>query len=99
MVAAFDVSPGKVGESIGGIKVHHMDDLAEVMGNCQAKLAVIAVPASAARQVAEKLCEVGVVGILNFAPVAIQTSDTVAVRPVDIAALLEHLTFQAINSD
>ncbi|MEL7238928.1 MAG: redox-sensing transcriptional repressor Rex [Planctomycetota bacterium] len=58
------------------------------------RLAVLAVPASAAQAAADLLVGAGVRGILNFAPVRLQVPETVFVNDVDLAAQLEQLAFQ-----
>ncbi len=94
MIAAFDISPGKIGRQFGRVTVRHVDELPAVIREHDVKLAVIATPAEAAQQVADVLCRAGVKGILNFAPTTLQTPPGVAVGPVDLAASLEQLSFQ-----
>ncbi len=93
-VAAFDVSPGRLGTEIEGVPVMHIDRLAEIVRKHRVKLAVVAVPNWAAQQVVDQLCEAGVTGILNFAPAALDTPATVSVGLVDLAASLEQLSFR-----
>src|SRR5260370_33607454 len=47
IVAAFDVDPSKVGTTIEGVRVYHLDSLPEFMDQHRIKLGMIAVPASA----------------------------------------------------
>jgi len=93
LVAAFDVSTDKVGKRVGPVIVSHVSELPEVVRRHNVKLAIVTVPAEAAQQAAEALCSAGVMGILNFAPTTLQTPPGVAVRPVDLAAHLEQLSF------
>jgi len=93
LVAAFDISAAKVGRRIGGVTVHHVDDLAETVRKHRVRLAIVTVPAEAAQLVTDKLCSVGVMGILNFAPTILRTPPGVAVDSVDLAASLEQLSF------
>jgi redox-sensing transcriptional repressor len=95
LVAAFDVAAGKVGRKVAGVPVYALRKLPQVVRKHDVKLAVLTVPAAAAQQAAELLCEAGVTGILNFAPTALQTPDGVAVGLVDLAAHLEQLSFRA----
>ncbi len=92
-VAAFDVSPGKAGKRINDIPVHRMSELGRIVKKHRAKLAIVAVPADAAQDVAERLCRAGIKGILNFAPAALATPPDVSVGPVDLAAHLEQMSF------
>ena len=52
------------------------------------RLAIIAVPASAAQSVCDMLVAAGIKGILNFAPVQLKAPESVAVRNIDVAANL-----------
>src|SRR5262245_26050863 len=66
IVAAFDVDPLKVGKSVEGIPIFHLDDVGRVCQELSIRLALIAVPAAAAQKVADALVAAGVEGILNF---------------------------------
>ncbi len=99
IVAAFDISEAKVGKWVGHIKIMDMSDLPAVARKHNVKLAVIAVPTEAAQQVTDALCKAGIKGILNFAPVTLKTTPGVAVKPVDLAASLEQLSFIIASSE
>jgi redox-sensing transcriptional repressor len=59
----------------------------------QIRLAILAVPAGVAQEVAGQICRAGVQGILNFAPVTLNVPAAVAVVPVDLAVQLEQLSY------
>lgn len=99
IVAAFDISASKVGKQVGHVKVMDMSDLPAIAGKYDVKLAVIAVPTESAQQVTDALCSAGIKGILNFAPAILETTPDVAVRPVDLAASLEQLSFTIASSE
>ena len=94
-VAAFDVLPGKIGRTVGDVPILDVSELPAVARKHHVKLAVVAVPPSAAQQVTDLLCKAGVAGILNFAPTTLATAPGVAVATVDLAAHLEQLSFRA----
>ena len=71
VVAAFDTDQRVIGQTIEGTPVYHIDELSRVASEKALKLGVIAVPANAARTVADLLMEAGVEGILNFSPVTL----------------------------
>jgi len=54
---------------------------------------VIATPAEAAQDVADRLVAAGVRSILNFAPVVLTVPEDVEVRKVDLAVELQILAF------
>ncbi len=71
ILALFDASPALVGKMVGGIHVHSVDMLEDVIGAQPVDIAVLAVPAAAARPLANRLVKAGVRAIWNFAPVEI----------------------------
>lgn len=97
IVAAFDIDPQRVGATIEGVKVFHLDQLAEVATENHIKLGMIAVPAPAAQAVADRLVAAGVEGIVNFAPVTINLPEHVRHIGVDLAIELEQLSFAVVN--
>jgi redox-sensing transcriptional repressor len=56
-------------------------------------IGVIATPASAAQEVAERMVEAGLRSILNFAPAVVAVPDGVTVRKVDLAVELQILAY------
>src|SRR5206468_1396517 len=92
-VGLFDSDPGKVGQTIDGLKIHGPDRLAEVVKKTAAELGVITVPADAAQAAADALVAAGIRGILNFAPTALRLPSGVSLVAVDLAVQLEQLAF------
>lgn len=97
VIAAFDTDASKIGSQIEGVPVYHLDRLPEVAATKHIRLAIIAVPASAAQTAADRLVAVGVEGILNFAPVTINLPEHVSQVGVDLAIELEQLSFSVAN--
>jgi redox-sensing transcriptional repressor len=97
IVAAFDVDQAKIGTTINGVPVHHLDDLPSVIKQHRIKLGMIAVPAGAAQIVADRLVSAGVEGIVNFAPVTINLPEGISQVGVDLAIELEQLSFAVMN--
>ncbi|MGH9281831.1 MAG: redox-sensing transcriptional repressor Rex [Acidimicrobiales bacterium] len=93
IVAIFDADPAKVGELVGALAIHHIDDLARVAAEKDVAIGVIATPASAAQDVADRLVAAGVASILNFAPVVLSVPPVVSVRKVDLSIELQILSF------
>lgn len=91
IVAAFDVDPEKVGQTVEGIQVHALDDLEKVIATTKAELALLTVPAKDAQEVADKLVTAGIRGVLNFAPLILRLPPTVHLVSVDLAVQLEQL--------
>jgi len=97
ITAAFDVDPAKIGTSVEGVPVHHLDDVVQVAKEHAIRLAIIAVPAAAAQKVADALVAANIDGILNFAPVTLTLPKHVRTVGVDLAIELEQLSFAVVN--
>ena len=97
IVAAFDIDPQRVGATIEGVRVFHLEKLSEVAADHKIKLGMIAVPAPAAQSVADRLVAAGIEGIVNFAPVTISLPERVRQVGVDLAIELEQLSFAVVS--
>ncbi|MFO1498772.1 MAG: redox-sensing transcriptional repressor Rex [Verrucomicrobiota bacterium] len=73
--------------------LYPMDKLPEVIRDRAVRLAVLTVPPSEAQEVARRLVECGITGILNFAPVVLEVPEEVMVNNVNLAIELEHLCY------
>lgn len=93
LVAAFDVDPRRIGTSIGGVRVRDANDLKQALVEFTPDLAILAVPAEKAADVASDLVSGGITGILNFAPTTLRLSSAIAVVNVDLASELQRLAF------
>jgi redox-sensing transcriptional repressor len=91
--ALIDADLSRVGERLGELTVHHIDELADLAAAEKIAIGVIATPASAAQGVADRLVTAGVTSILNFAPCVLTVPDGVDVRNVDLAIELQILSF------
>ncbi len=93
VVALYDTDVRKIGSKVGSITIQDLDLLD---GDCTSKsfeIAILAVPAVAAQQVADRLVEHGIHSILNFAPVLVNVPDKVSVRQVDLSMELQVLSY------
>ncbi len=93
VVALYDTDVRKIGSKVGSITIQDLDVLD---GDCSSKsfeIAILAVPAVAAQQVADRLVGHGIRSILNFAPVRINVPDKVSVRQVDLSMELQVLSY------
>ena len=88
-----DADPAIVGTLLRGLTVQHIDKLDRVVTEANIAIAVVAVPASAAQDVCDRLVAAGVTSILNFAPTVLNVPPHVDVRKVDLAAELQILSF------
>ena len=93
VTALVDADPARIGQTIRGLEVRDIADLAEIVAEFAITIAVLAVPASAAQDVCDRLVDAGVTSILNFAPVVLNVPPHVDLRKVDLAAELQILSF------
>ena len=93
VAAVVDADRRKVGERSGDLVVRHVDDLPDVVAGADISIAIIATPAAAAQEVANRLVDAGVTSILNFAPATLNVPDHVSVRKVDLSIELQILSF------
>jgi redox-sensing transcriptional repressor len=98
LVAGFDTDERLINREFGKLSVFHLDRFEEITQDRGIKLAIIAVPAAAAQQVAEHAVAAGVEGVLNFAPVTLTLPPHISVVGVDLTIELEQLTFAVVNS-
>lgn len=97
IVGIFDTDPRKIGQpvhSLDDMVIESVDKIAAVVRERDARLAIVAVPAEAAQDIADRLTAAGIKGLLNFAPVSLDVKSRVAVSSVDLAVQLEQLSFQ-----
>ncbi len=89
----FDNDPETVGQKIGGIMVRHVDGLERVLRREKVQIAMLAVPATAAQELADRLVASGVRAILTYAPISINVPEGVKVQYSDPVAQLQRMTF------
>ncbi len=94
---AYDVTPTVIGQPLGDLTVRDLRQLDVDVQERDIKLAILAVPAAAAQEVTDRLVEVGISGILNFAPVTLVVPDSVTIAEVDLAIQLEQLSFAVVK--
>ncbi|MBW3556362.1 MAG: redox-sensing transcriptional repressor Rex [Actinobacteria bacterium] len=99
VAALLDADPSKVGEPVAGLAVRPLDELPEVVAEHQVAIGIIATPAPAAQEVADRLVAAGVKSILNFAPAVLSVPDGVSLRKVDLSIELQILTFYQQRGD
>lgn len=100
LVAAFDKDRAIVGKTInpGSIRVRPMSEMPKLIRAESVRLGILAVPAPAAQNVADRMVKAGVRCILNFAPTTLQLRPEIAVSSVDLAVHLEQLSFRLVGS-
>ncbi len=97
VVAAFDSDSRRVGKQIKDITIKSADNIGKVISDKKVNIGIIAVPAQACQEVADKLVSAGIECILNFAPAALAVPENVKVKDVDLSRELETLSYFLAN--
>jgi redox-sensing transcriptional repressor len=94
----FDSDPRKIGTQLNGFEVYDVARLGELLPGHGITLAMLAVPAEFAQQVADELIKAGVQGILSYAPINISVPKTVRVQEIDPVVQLQRITYYGDDS-
>ena len=89
----FDSSSNRIGEELGDLVIQKMDTLPDTIKAKNIQIAMIAVPAEYAQDVADKIIEAGVRAILNYAPINLNVPDGVHVQYIDPVVHLQRMTY------
>ncbi len=92
VAAIFDASPAIVGQRWQDVTVADVTQMERVLSHVNCNIGVIAVPASAAQSIADRLAALGIRALLNFAPTPLHLRAPVFVRNIDLAGELSILT-------
>ena len=93
IVAAFDAEPGRKRDKETKQPIYGMDELPSFVKKQNVKMALLTVPAAAAQEVANRLVQAGVTGVLNFSPIVLSVPERVMVNNVNLAIELENLSY------
>lgn len=92
-VTIFDADPEKIGRRWGELTIRGPEEYEAVLEELAVELVILAVPASAAQEMAGRAVRAGVKGILNFAPIRLNVPPKVPVEDVNLVMELEALSF------
>lgn len=91
LAMAFDRSKQKAGTFIGGVPIYHIDDLEEKIGDVE--VVILTVPASAAQEIADRIVQQGVKGIVNFTPARLTLPEDVRIHHIDLSVELQSFVY------
>lgn len=91
--ACFDADPDKIGTTVNDMSVSSIDEIESVVSSSGITIGIIATPAAAAQDMADRFVAGGVTGILNFAPAVLSVPSEVTLRKVDLSIELQILAF------
>ncbi|MCC6944554.1 MAG: redox-sensing transcriptional repressor Rex, partial [Thermomicrobiales bacterium] len=93
IAAIFDRKAADLQNQSTGIAVLGDDCIRSEVARLGIKIGIVAVPASAAQEVADNLVAGGVLAILNYAPVVLRVPDNVTAREIDPISAMQSMTF------
>ena len=92
IAAVFDNNPRKIGRKVKSITVEDVAKLGSLKRR-NITLGIVAVPRENAQEIADRLVEVGIRGILNFSPCHMNVPKKVKIFTIDIAMDLARLPY------
>ena len=98
MTALFDVNPALKGKDVRGIPIYMMDELEEYCKNHSIDIAALTTPKDSATEVAQKLVDLGIRAIWNFAHVDLDVGDDVIVENVHLSDSLMQLSYNIVKN-
>ena len=91
IVCGFDCNSERVGSTINGKPVRHIDELESFCKSGDIRIGIITVPEAAAQEVCDRMAKAGIKFILNFAAVYLSAPKGVAVHNENISLTLAML--------
>jgi len=89
----FDNNLDKVGEKVDSLIVQHDDEMEQTIKEKNIQVAIIAVPASAAQSITDRLISLGVTIILSYAPIYLNVPEHVHVSYSDPVIQLQQMAY------
>jgi redox-sensing transcriptional repressor len=99
IVAGFDSNPEKVGHTVLGVPCYGAGSMPEVIREKNIKIGIITVPASSTKEVAARLVEAGIKGLLNYTPIPVEVPSGVYLEEYDMITTLEKVAFYVKVAD
>ena len=99
VVCAFDSDRRLIGEQAGGLTIHDIADIRDVLGGQAVQIAIVSVPADEAQTVIDQLVEAGILSILSYAPMSAHVPPHVHIRSVDPVLELQSMTYYLSTPD
>lgn len=97
LIGVFDNDKEKVGKKICNINVSDYDDIADFIKQNHPDIAILAVPRSAVKEVAENLISLGIKAIWNFSYTELDEQENVAIENVHLSDSLMMLSYKLNN--
>ncbi len=93
VVGVFDINQNLIGQKIRDVEIQHVSDIAEFIGANKVNIAVITVPRTYAKEVADLVTSLGIKGIWNFTSVKLSLPSDIAVENIHLSDSLMTLGY------
>ncbi|MFH0895021.1 MAG: redox-sensing transcriptional repressor Rex [Bacteroidota bacterium] len=93
IIASFDTSPEKTDHIIAGVFCHPYEKHSSVIADMKITIAILAVPAKFAADVAKDLVSAGIKSIVNYSSTALNVPDGVYLEEYDMITSLEKAAY------
>jgi redox-sensing transcriptional repressor len=93
VVGVFDINPHLIGEKIRDVEILHVNKITDFVAQNKVDIAVITVPRTYAKDVADLVTGLGIKGIWNFTSVKLTVPDDVAVENIHLSDSLMTLGY------
>jgi len=94
LLSVFDNNEEKIGGKVGELDILHIDTLKEYCDTHKVDIAVLTVPKSAAKEVAERILDTGIKGVWNYTNMELDlSSHGIAVQNVHLSDTLMTLCY------
>ncbi len=93
IAAIFDRNEAHIGREVDGLVILSDDRIEAEIARLGIRIGIVAVPASAAQEVADRMIAGGVQALLNYAPVVLKVPAGVIVREIDPVSALQSMTY------
>jgi redox-sensing transcriptional repressor len=91
----FDKDRNKIGKRANNkLIIKDIDELSDFAINNKIDVGVITVPAESAQEIANKLVNLKIKGIINFAPIKLKLPNNIKIEDLDISVFFRSLSFQ-----
>lgn len=99
LIGIFDVNPRLLGMTIRGIEVHDIDILESFVKEHKVDIAILTMPKTNVKEMAQNLAKWGIRGLWNFSPVDLFLPETVQVENVHLSHSLMTLAYKINETD
>lgn len=93
IAAVYDNDPAKIGKRVGGLTILATSSMVDDIRRQEIRIAMLAVPASAAQEVTDQLVEAGIHSILCYAPTSISVPAHIHVQYIDPVLHMQKMTY------